>query len=390
MLTRTVLAIIAVSLIVSVATTAAAQGPPLAYLATGLSAAGTALSLSRPIPGLVLVAAAAPVAVLAGTESTGFWSIACFAVFIVVLRGCSPLAGGVIVTVSNFASAAWGVGTVDVNVNASASVAAFAALVATAGASAIRGNLRYRQVADARLRDAEASRTTAVQRGVAEERLRIARELHDSVGHEVAVASMHLGAAEVALPGDAERSLEHLRATRASLQAVLAETQHILAILRVGDEQHAPGRAPRSLDDLVAASREAGMDIDWRVEGDATPLAPESAAALYRIVQEGLTNAAKHGRGTISLAVGYAPDGVEVQLVNVRAAPGGPGGAGLGVPGGKGLVGLQERAQSVGGTLRTRADERLFWLTATVPPDPRRPPDAAHDPTAPRPTKETP
>ncbi|MFT4122348.1 MAG: histidine kinase [Microbacteriaceae bacterium] len=347
--------------------TAAFDGATVAqYLPVVLIVAGVAASYRVPYLGLGIVAAAPVLAALVGREpATGIWSMACFAVFLFTLRGLSALLIGAIVAVVNFAAVAGEVGTIDVNVDASASIAAFATVVCAAIGSAVHGNHRYRQEAERRVTDAEAGRVAAVERGIAQERLRIARDLHDSIGHQIAVVNMRLGAAEVHLPPDADETRADLAAARDGVQAVLRETQQILAVLRLGDAEHGLEPTPglTVIENLVASCREAGMVIEASLEDVTGELSAQASMAAYRIVQEALTNAQKHGEGTVSVTVG--PDehgGVLIEVVNLRrtrgaAAPGG----------GNGLVGMRERAESVGGTLSTRADERLFWVTAAIP-----------------------
>ncbi|MFT4306073.1 MAG: histidine kinase [Microbacterium sp.] len=361
--TLVTLGIMLVAVVVNAATFVINDVPPLAYVAVVLSATGVALALRRPYTGLALVVAAAPAAVAASAVSTGIWSIACFYALLVTLRGSSALITGAVVAISNFVAAGWEVGTIDVHINASASIAAFAAIVAAAIGSAIRGNLQYRKEVEQRMREAELSQETAVERGVAQERLRIARDLHDSVGHQVAVVNMRLGAAEVHLPPDADAARADLASAREAAQAVLRETQEILRVLRIGDDPARAEHTFRSIPELVQRCRDAGMQIEDDISDPPPDISPQASAAIYRIVQEALTNAQKYGVGAVSLAVRSTADDVRIQVVNMRgahrAAPPGHGG--------NGLVGMRERAESTGGTLEIRSEERLFWLDAVIP-----------------------
>ncbi|MFT4235462.1 MAG: histidine kinase [Microbacterium sp.] len=316
--------------------------------------------------GLAVVAAAPLVAVLVGrTPMVGIWSMACFVAFLLTLRGVSALLCGAVVAVANFTAVAWDIGTIDVHVDASASIAAFAAVVCAAIGSAIRGNHRYRQEAEQRIAEAQATRVAAIDRGIAQERLRIARDLHDSVGHHIAVVNMHLGAAEVHLPHGADDTRADLAAARQGVQAVLKETQQILTVLRVGDAKAGlePTPGHTAINDLIASYRHAGMAVEATLDDMTGELSAQASVAAYRIVQEALTNAHKHGQGPASVTIRQDDAGsVRIEVVNLRRT-GGADTSG----GGNGLVGMRERAESVGGTLDTRADATLFWVTATIP-----------------------
>ncbi|MHC9043299.1 sensor histidine kinase [Microbacterium saperdae] len=363
-LTIVVLVIASVAIVVNTASAIAADTGPLGYLAIALSAAGIVVLLRYPYLSLILVAVAAPVAVAGSFVSTGIWSIACFAAFLFTLRGASALLTGAVIAASNFAAAWWEAGTLDVNVDSSASVAAGAAVIAASIGSAIRGNLRYRSEAEQRLHDLETNRAIEVQRGVAQERLRIARDLHDSVGHQVAVVNMHLGAAEVHLPTEATAAHDDLDAARSGVQAVLRETQQILRVLRMDDAAERSEYTYSSLGDLIDSYRAAGMDIEATVAETPENVAPHTRAAVFRIVQEGLTNAQKHGVGTVSVTVRHEGDRIHTEVVNMRNLRAEQ------TAGGNGLIGMRERAETAGGTLDVRSDERMFWVTAIIPASP--------------------
>ncbi|WP_159501481.1 sensor histidine kinase [Microbacterium sp. 18062] len=362
-LALTSLGVIAVALVVNTVTLAVSGSPPLAYVCIVLSATGVAAGLRHPYAGLIPVAAAAPMAVVASVPSTGIWSIACFFVFLIALRGSSALIAGGVVAVSNLAAAGWEAAAIDANVAVSASVAAFAAVMGAAIGSAIRDNASYRREVEQRAHEAELTHATAVERGVAQERLRIARDLHDSVGHQVAVVNMRLGAAEVHLPPGADAARADLVAARAAAQAVLRETQQILSVLRVGDDPARSEHAYHSVAELVERWRDAGMQIEDTIAEPPPDISPQAAAAVFRIVQESLTNAQKHGEGTVSLTVERTEDEIRIQVVNMRSRQT----ADPQSTGGNGLVGMRERAESAGGGLDVRIDGRLFWLDAVVP-----------------------
>ncbi|CEH08022.1 histidine kinase [Propionibacterium freudenreichii] len=367
----TVQVILMVAVGVEVVTVAVSRAPVIQYVPAVAMTAGILLGRfgrSWGYVGLGLVALAPMIAVLVDRQATGIWSMACLAAFWFVLRGLSAWVVGVVIGVANFVAVGWEAGTIDVRYDTSSSVSAFAAAVCAAIASALRGNYRYRVEAEARMREAEQGRQAAVERGVAQERLRIARDLHDGVGHQIAVVNMHLGAAEVHL-SDPRALRGDLVAARAAVQAVLRETQQILAVLRVDDAGERPQATPSHavVGDLVESYRQAGMVVNANLGSFGIALSGQSSVAVYRVVQEALTNAHKHGVGPVSLEISQNGEGlVSIEVANMRRSTSSPGPGG-----GNGLIGMRERVESVGGSLRTRADDRLFWIVATIPADGR-------------------
>ncbi len=227
---------------------------------------------------------------------------------------------------------------------------------------------RGRREAERRER-AEDRRRTAY-----EERLRIAREVHDVVGHSLAVVSMQAGVAlhvldkqrgadvqNPAVPAEVTASLE---AIRRSSRDALAELRTTLGTFREpAGEPRAPVAGLDRLDDLVGALRAAGRRIDVsRTGDDDTPLPAAVDSAAFRIVQEALTNVVRHaGDAHASVRVQRAPDALVVEV-----ADDGPGAAGTAE--GNGIRGMRERAASLGGSVRMRPGERGgLVLTARLP-----------------------
>ena len=207
-------------------------------------------------------------------------------------------------------------------------------------------------------------------RAVVEERLRIARELHDVVAHSMALIAVQAGVGGHVIRSDvdaAERALEVIAET--SRQA-LTQTRAMLGLLR----EHGPGpvSAPvHSLDDLdalVDGLHGAGLDVSLTVDGVRRGLPPEVQLTVYRVVQESLTNVLKHSGSTrAQVGVTYGDDAVDVEVRD--SGRGGrtplPGSA---ADGGHGLLGLTERARSIGGSLVYGAkDGEGFRVTAHLP-----------------------
>jgi signal transduction histidine kinase len=204
-------------------------------------------------------------------------------------------------------------------------------------------------VAVGRLMRRERDRTHAI--AVAEERARIARELHDVVAHGVSVIAVQADAAEAALEQDPARAGEPLRTIRGSAHEALGEMRRMLGVLREGDEgsEHGPQPGLSQLPELIEHARAGGQPVELTVDGEPRSLPPSLDLTAYRIVQEALTNVRKHAAGapaTVTLA--WSPARLELA---VRDRGPGPNGS----PGGHGLVGMQERVRIHGGRLHTGA-----------------------------------
>jgi signal transduction histidine kinase len=356
-------ALIGVTAAVDVVNLIVNRGPLGGYAAIALIGVGLAIGIRFPRIGVLVVAVSPILSAVAGWDSPAVWSMSSFAALWFSLRGLSGLYVGGVIAVANFVAVTISFGAIDFVKDPTASVAAFAAMVLAATGTAIRVNARYHAESAARLRTMKESRETEIKREIAQERLRVARDLHDSVGHQIAVVSMRLGSAEVHLPPEAAAAQADLEAARAALQTVLRETQAILRVLRDDDPPaEAPARRP-SIHHLVTVLRDAGMRIDADVaELDDVPA--DVALTAYRIVEEALTNAQKYGAGTATLRVEVAADdAIRIDVAN-------PVPEVLGRrprTGGLGLIGMRERAEASGGTLDSRSEDGTFHVTATLP-----------------------
>ncbi|WP_062464217.1 sensor histidine kinase [Demequina soli] len=361
-----------VTLIALVVVAVAAPAGEFAEVAAALVITiGVWLPAHRWAIALALIAAAPLVDAAASTDPAGVFSMAAFASLVLAVREPRALLIGGVIGASALVGVALNVGAVAPTQEVSPSIALFSVMVLTSVGAAVRATWQSRLDVAARLEAAELARATAVERGVAEERLRIARDLHDSIGHQIAVVSMRIGAAEVALPDDADASARALGEARAAVQAVLRETQDTLRVLRDPSEPEpgapVPGASTPGASDVVALIetwRDAGMRVDATMDsiGD---LSPRVAATVFRIVQESLTNAHRHGAGGADVEVRRLVDGgVRVSVANLRAARV----RDLTTPsGGSGVAGMRERARSVGGTLTAQADGSHFQVTAVLP-----------------------
>jgi signal transduction histidine kinase len=196
-------------------------------------------------------------------------------------------------------------------------------------------------------------REHAQRMAVAEERARIARELHDVVAHGVSVIAVQADAAEAALASDPARAEAPLRTIRGTATGALGEMRRMLDVLRPGDEgsEHAPQPGLAQLPALLDHARAAGLHVELRVLGTPRELPPSLDLSAYRIVQEALTNVRKHAPGS--------PAGVDVtwseEELELAIRDRGPGPANGTESGGHGLVGMEERVRIHGGRLRTGA-----------------------------------
>jgi signal transduction histidine kinase len=209
---------------------------------------------------------------------------------------------------------------------------------------------RARQTAELRERAAllERDREEKARAAVAEERARIARELHDVVGHSVSVMTVQASAVRRLLRPEQDKEREALRVVEETGRQALAEMRRMVGVLRRPEE--APALAPQPslehLDKLVEQVREAGLPVALRVEGEPKALAPGVDLTAYRLVQEGLTNALKHAHASRADVTVRYDDGNVYLVVSDNGR-----GAGNGDGGGHGLVGMRERVSVYGGEL---------------------------------------
>jgi signal transduction histidine kinase len=199
-----------------------------------------------------------------------------------------------------------------------------------------------RSAALAREREANARVTSA------EERARIARELHDVLSHSVSVMVVQAGAERMALGSGRPVTAEALGAIEKTGRQALTEMRRLLGMLRVSDEPpaHAPQPTLAELDELVTQVREAGVPVELHIEGRQVALPPGVAVSAYRIVQEALTNVLKHaGPAHARVIVRYASRELELEIADDGRGPGEAGDAG------HGLVGMRERVALYDGEL---------------------------------------
>jgi signal transduction histidine kinase len=210
--------------------------------------------------------------------------------------------------------------------------------------------LERARFAEERAARIELQRAEEARAAVAEERARIARELHDVVGHSVSVMTVQASGVRRLLRPDQEREREALLVVEQAGREALAEMRRLVGVLRRPEE--APALAPQPsiqhLDRLVEQAREAGLPVHVEIEGTATELPVGLDLTAYRLVQEALTNAIKHAQATRADVVVRYGDGA-VELVITDDGRGSSDGSGE--SGGQGLVGMRERVAVYGGEL---------------------------------------
>jgi signal transduction histidine kinase len=354
---------------VSVVTIAAVVGVALRYRARW------------PLMVLVVALLGAVTALLVGNASPALGyacEIALFTVACLLPRRVSLTAGLVSAAVL-FGAARSGVSG-PITAAATLIVLVWTAL-AFAGGVAVRTQGAYVTALAERARRADENYEREARTKVAEERVRIARELHDVVAHHIAVINVHAGLARRAVGRDAgtvDTSLGHVQD---AARTVLDELGTVLSVLRAtdfedsesgGTTQPAPGL--EQLDELLETFAAAGLEVLTTATGPPRDMDRACDLAAFRIIQESLTNASKHGAdGQAMLTLTSAASGLTIGVSNLVHV--GPAGSLIGVPapGGHGLVGMRERAAACGGSLTARQDDHgMFCVLAVIPHRPAR------------------
>jgi signal transduction histidine kinase len=229
-----------------------------------------------------------------------------------------------------------------------------------AAASGVAVQFHRAVVAEARerARQAEATREEEAQRRVAEERLRIARELHDVVAHHVAVINVQAGVAGHLVRSDPDKAVEALGHVRQASQVVLSEVPGLLGLLRSGEElERTPTPRLAEAEDLVEAARRSGLEVTWRMTGSPVAPAPGADVTAYRVLQEALTNAVKHGSGEALAVLACDASGCTLEVHNMRP----PGASAAGTER-HGLMGMRERVAAAGGRLTVGPQGEREWV----------------------------
>jgi signal transduction histidine kinase len=339
-----------------VGTTRPAYGIPLwvAYLLALASTLPAAVRRLWPLPvlGVVLAASVTAMAIGSGKDPS---VVVAFVLYLVALRyprrtAAAALAGALTLTAAGVVAG----GSAEAHASAGGVVSRLAASAAiiTAGWAigvAVRAQRAYTAgLAEQAERQAQAQLAEA-RRAVTEERLQIARELHDVVAHSLSLIAVQAGVANYvasARPEEAARALSSIEATS---RGALGEMRRLLGLLRDGDRGPELGPAHRLADlgQLVTGTADAGVKVQLEVRGSQRDLPAGVDLAAYRIVQEALTNVVKHARTTACrVMVTYERDAVSVEITD--EGHGAPAAAAAARPG-HGITGMAERAGLYGG-----------------------------------------
>jgi signal transduction histidine kinase len=235
-------------------------------------------------------------------------------------------------------------------------------VIAWVAGSAQRHRTAQAEAADERAAHAERERESAARIAVAEERVRVARELHDIVAHAVSVMVLQTGAVRHRLRDASAEDAEALWRVEQTGRTALTEMRRLVGAMRRPDEdaELAPTPGLARLDALLEEVRSAGLAVDLHVDGEPFPLPEAIDLSAYRIVQEGLTNTLKHARaGQADVRIRYGPTDLRIDVRD--DGHGSAGGNGLG----HGLAGVRERVALYGGEMRAEDAEGGGFLLRT-------------------------
>ena len=215
---------------------------------------------------------------------------------------------------------------------------------------------------------AELGREEEARRRVSEERLQIARDLHDVVGHNISLINVQAGAGEHVLYNDPQQAKETFENIRRASHETLQELRGLVGVLRdpaSGQTTRMPTVGMASIEDLVQSFVDAGQQVELRVTGDRSRITGIADLSAYRIVQEALTNTVRHAPGaSVRVEVQYHDDDVAINVTNTRgdqSLPREPGG-------GHGVLGMRERVSAIGGRIDTGPDpDGGFHVRAVLP-----------------------
>jgi signal transduction histidine kinase len=233
---------------------------------------------------------------------------------------------------------------------------------------AMRSRRSYLAALEQRARDLEQSREDEARRRVAEERLRIAQDLHDSVAHTMATINVQAGVAAHVIDRHPDKAHDALVVIQQASREVLDELAALLGLLRPDGGNAAtlaPTPGPAQLGSLVESARRSGLEVTLQIEHDVGDVPQPVGVALYRIVQESLTNVVRHaGPGArATVTVTEDRDGrLAVEIADDGAGANGTSGTGVGI------VGMRERAEATGGALVAGARPQGGWIVRGVWP----------------------
>ena len=343
-------------------TTAASTGVFGGLTLAGLLLAAAGMRRRYPVMAALSALLASAVVMLAPGTSIPVWVIAQVCIFSLALRKEGPLSVALPVlhglTLYVAGLTVLGLAPLD---PALFSLPVWTAAAASAG-YALRSQKATIFALQEMVRASAAAKDSEIRRTLGEERIRIARDLHDAVAHNIAVINVHAGAAEKALATDRTRAEESLEQVRSASRTVLREMQDILLVLRSPGQPDDMGPLPsvEGIPALLDTGRDLGLVIDARVE-NLSGLDAAVEAAVYRVVQEALTNAHRHGSGRATVILEATQNSVVLTVTNPISPRRNSEG------GGHGLIGMRERVESAGGQLRLAEAAGEFTVHVILP-----------------------
>jgi len=333
---------------------------PLAAAIVAIGVLGAAVTLRFPLPGALLVAAALGAYVGRSYPSGPIYAVGLVAMFFLGRRtGRLTIVAGLAAIVVAMV-AGWAVSD-----RSGALVAFYPGWAAGAAAigAALRNRRRYLHEQAARAASVERTRAEEALRLLAEDRLRIARDLHDGVAHAMATINVQAAAAARVVDRQPAAAKDALSAIARASGTVLDELTAIVTLLREPGEPAALAPTP-GLDDvpaLLASVREAGVHCELATTGDLGLVGPPLATAAYRVVQESLTNVLKHANaGRVRVELHQGDDGFRVAVTDDGAAV-------PDVVAGNGIRGMRERVETTGGEFSAGASGGGFAVRAEWP-----------------------
>ncbi|WP_132047942.1 histidine kinase [Curtobacterium sp. PhB136] len=354
------------AMLVEIATAIILGGSFLGYMGAVVCAVGAVAARRRPYVGIGAVLLGTALATLGHRDALAEFTVVAFTLFAITATG-TPAFRSTLLSAGVVAGIVAASGYLDHGRVVQWDGAAGVLSVVAAGAigSALFQQYRSWEALRARAEDAIVTRDIEATRRVAEERIRIARDLHDIIGHQTAVVNMHLGAIAVSGLATDSRTAASVEAAQTATQRILAETQHTLRVLRADEHAAAASSPLPTLQDMAALVRsfsEIGLNVDAQIP---TPLPKTSDAVgvtVYRVVQEALTNAHRYGAGEAALTLHAAAGALHVEVTNpTRPDASNVHGTGFGI------MGMQERVKSVEGTVRIDVEDDVFAVFVTIP-----------------------
>ena len=334
------------------------QEDELVALLLALAQAGAvAVALRRPLAGWRLSLPATAITPVLVTDPPGATVVLHLAALFLLAVAAPWRVTALAAAVIGLAGAAW-------TFAAYGPSGAGAALAVVALVAALGTAIRAQRGTSARLAAARSGvAREEARRAVLEERTRIARDMHDVVAHHLSALAVRAESAPHRLPGTPPEAAAEFGTLAGAAREALTDMRRLLGVLRADDPERPSAPAPDldGIAELVATLRGSGMDVELTVTGEPRPVPGEIGLAGYRVVQEALSNAARHATGApVRVTVAWQAAGVRLRVAN------GPGTASGGPPG-TGLVGMRERVAAVGGELRVGPRAGGYLVDATLP-----------------------